>query len=155
MQYTRVIPKVMHTIHTLPHSTRLRGGCYTSNVSERSSPCCCTSNNVSCADSVCRTTEMGDEIASCRIKYWIKDRSLKLKLYAIVGRQKFMNCSGSVWWSNTISLRNFTLFQKVSSRSGYYRREGTLWRDENFYRQHIGGHYCCHLGARHTWPVKW
>jgi len=37
---------------------------------------------------------MGDEIASGRIKYWIKDRSLKLKLHAIVGRQKFMNCCG-------------------------------------------------------------
>jgi hypothetical protein len=37
---------------------------------------------------------MDDEIASGRIKYWIKDRSLKLKLYAIVSRQKFMNCCG-------------------------------------------------------------
>jgi hypothetical protein len=37
---------------------------------------------------------MGDEIASGRIKYWIRDRSLKLKLHVIVGRQKFMNCCG-------------------------------------------------------------
>jgi len=70
---------------------RLRGWCYTGKESERPSPCCYTS---SCVDSVCRTIEMGDEIASGRIKYWIKDRSLKLKLHAIVGRQKFMNCCG-------------------------------------------------------------
>ena len=35
---------------------------------------------------------MGEEIASDRIKYWIKYRSLKLKIHAIVGGQKFMNC---------------------------------------------------------------